>query len=93
MIFLLIRQSIIRSHRLTVRTGGFQSPNRGSIPRGTAIKSNYFLTNRKSSARSVLGFDIGTLIISAVQKNILKRGGGHKMAAGFSIEEKKIEEF
>ena len=36
MIFLLIRQSIIRSHRLTVRTDGFQSSNRGSIPRGTA---------------------------------------------------------
>ena len=47
----------------------------------------------RASARSVLGFDIGTLIISAVQKNILKRGGGHKMAAGFTIEEKKIEEF
>ena len=36
MIFLLIRTWKIRSHRLTVRTGGFQSPNRGSIPRGTA---------------------------------------------------------
>ena len=47
----------------------------------------------RASARSVLGFDIGTLIISAVQKNILKKGGGHKMAAGFTIEENKIEEF
>ena len=36
MIFLLISQNIIRSHRLTVRTDGFQSSNRGSIPRGTA---------------------------------------------------------
>ena len=47
----------------------------------------------KASARSVYGFDIGTFIINAVQKNILIRGGGHKMAAGFSIKEEKIEEF
>ena len=47
----------------------------------------------KASARSVNGFDIGTAIISAVQTNILKKGGGHKMAAGFTIDENKIEEF
>ena len=47
----------------------------------------------RASARSVLGFDIGSLIISAVNKNILKKGGGHKMAGGFTIEENKIEEF
>ena len=47
----------------------------------------------KASARSVHGFDIGTFVINAVQKNILIKGGGHKMAAGFSIKEEKIEEF
>ena len=47
----------------------------------------------RASARSVLGFDIGSIIIAAVQNNILKKGGGHKMAAGFTIEENKIEEF
>ncbi len=47
----------------------------------------------KASARSVLGFDIGTVIISAVQNKILKKGGGHKMAGGFTIDENKIEEF
>ena len=47
----------------------------------------------KASARSVYGFDIGTFIINAVQKNILIRGGGHKMAGGFSVKEEKIEEF
>ncbi len=47
----------------------------------------------RASARSVAGFDIGTAIISAVQNNILKKGGGHKMAAGFTIDENKIEEF
>ena len=33
------------------------------------------------------------LIINAVQNNILKKGGGHKMAGGFTIDENKIEEF
>ncbi|MBH90830.1 MAG: single-stranded-DNA-specific exonuclease RecJ [Candidatus Marinimicrobia bacterium] len=47
----------------------------------------------KASARSILGFDIGSLIISAVHKNLLKRGGGHKMAGGFSIDEDKLQEF
>ncbi len=47
----------------------------------------------KGSARSIIGFDIGSQIIKAVQANILKRGGGHKMAAGFSIESKNIPAF
>ena len=38
--------------------------------------------------------DYGLIIgLSRVQNNILKKGGGHKMAAGFTIEENKIEEF
>ena len=36
MIFLLIRLSKIRSHRLSVRTVGFHPTKRGSIPLGTA---------------------------------------------------------
>ena len=47
----------------------------------------------KGSARSVHGFDIGTMIISAVQSNILKKGGGHKMAGGFSIEKNNFHKF
>jgi single-stranded-DNA-specific exonuclease len=47
----------------------------------------------KASARSVLGFDIGSLILAGVQANILIKGGGHKMAGGFSIEIDKIDEF
>ena len=47
----------------------------------------------KGSARSVVGFDIGTEIIKAVQSNILERGGGHKMAGGFTIKEKNIPIF
>jgi len=47
----------------------------------------------KGSARSVLGFDIGALIIKGVQLNILEKGGGHKMAGGFVIDQSKIEIF
>ena len=47
----------------------------------------------KASARSIVGFDIGSVIISATQDNILLKGGGHKMAGGFSIKVEKIDEF
>ena len=47
----------------------------------------------KGSARSLVGFDIGSQIIKAVQSNILIKGGGHKMAGGFTIKEEKISEF
>ena len=47
----------------------------------------------KASARSIVGFDIGSVIIAAVQKNILLKGGGHKMAGGFSINMSNIEKF
>ena len=47
----------------------------------------------KGSARSIHGFDIGSTIIAAVQAGLLVKGGGHKMAAGFTIDVKKIAEF
>jgi single-stranded-DNA-specific exonuclease len=47
----------------------------------------------KGSARSIFGFDIGSIIIGAVQNGLLMRGGGHKMAAGFTINMEKIEAF
>ena len=47
----------------------------------------------KASARSIVGFDIGSVIIAATQKNLLLKGGGHKMAGGFSIKIKNIEKF
>ena len=47
----------------------------------------------KASARSIVGFDIGSLIIAATQNKILLKGGGHKMAGGFTIHKSKIEEF
>ena len=47
----------------------------------------------KGSARSITGFDIGKTIISAVQDKILIKGGGHKMAGGFTINVNQIESF
>jgi single-stranded-DNA-specific exonuclease len=47
----------------------------------------------KASARSIVGFDIGSIIIAAVQEKILLKGGGHKMAGGFSIKIENIEKF
>ena len=47
----------------------------------------------KASARSIVGFDIGSVIIAATQNKILLKGGGHKMAGGFSINIKNIEKF
>ena len=43
--------------------------------------------------RSIVGFDIGSVIIAASHKNILLKGGGHKMAGGFSIKLENIEKF
>jgi len=47
----------------------------------------------KGSARSIHGFDIGSQIIKAVQMGILQKGGGHKMAGGFTIDKEKIDIF
>ena len=47
----------------------------------------------KGSARSVIGFDIGNQIIKAVQSGILQKGGGHKMAGGFTLKKENISLF
>lgn len=47
----------------------------------------------KGSARSIPQVDLGALIISAKEKGLLTKGGGHTMAAGFSLNEDKIDEF
>ncbi len=46
----------------------------------------------KASARSVSGFDIGAAVIAARDAGILVAGGGHAMAAGFTVEEQRIDE-
>ena len=44
------------------------------------------------SGRSVSGVDLGAAVIAACQAGILIKGGGHKMAAGFTVESGRLEE-
>lgn len=46
----------------------------------------------RASCRSVNGVDIGNVIIEAKIKNLIKDGGGHAMAGGFTVEEDKLDE-
>lgn len=43
------------------------------------------------SGRSVPGVDLGAAVIAARQAGLLTRGGGHAMAAGFSVDADKLE--
>lgn len=45
----------------------------------------------RASARSLKGFDFGAAVIAAVEQQLLIQGGGHMMAAGFSVEVHRIE--
>ena len=51
-------------------------------------KSNNFL---KASARSTISFNIGILIKLLIDKNIIDKGGGHNMAAGFSMRKNNLK--
>jgi len=46
----------------------------------------------KGSGRSVAGADLGAAVIAARQSGLLRTGGGHAMAAGFSFEAARREE-
>ena len=45
----------------------------------------------RGSARSVPGFDIGEAIRLAASRSLITSGGGHAMAAGFSLSVKQVE--
>ena len=47
----------------------------------------------RGSCRSVTGFDMGEAVLAAVNGGILLSGGGHAMAAGFALEESRVEDF
>jgi single-stranded-DNA-specific exonuclease len=47
----------------------------------------------KGSCRSVKGIDIGTLVIAARQEGLLINGGGHAMAAGYTVSRGNFEAF
>ena len=46
----------------------------------------------KASCRSITGIDFGAEIINAKSKNLLIAGGGHAMAAGFTVTAEKLQE-
>jgi single-stranded-DNA-specific exonuclease len=45
----------------------------------------------KASARSVAGLDLGALVVAATHHGLLLGGGGHAMAAGFTVAEAQLE--
>lgn len=47
----------------------------------------------KGSGRSISRIDLGGAILAARHAGLLRAGGGHRMAAGFTIAEDKIAEF
>lgn len=47
----------------------------------------------KGSGRSVAGVDLGTSVIAARQAGLLVNGGGHAMAAGFTVTAAREAEF
>ena len=47
----------------------------------------------KGSARSVPGLDLGSAVIAARQSGLLLTGGGHAMAAGFSLRQDRLDDF
>ncbi|MCX7374180.1 MAG: single-stranded-DNA-specific exonuclease RecJ [Alphaproteobacteria bacterium] len=47
----------------------------------------------KGSGRSITGLDLGAAVIYARAKGMLLTGGGHAMAAGFSLDASRLSEF
>jgi len=47
----------------------------------------------KGSARSVYNYNIGRVIKKSLDNNIIVGGGGHNMAAGFTLEKNKLKNF
>ena len=47
----------------------------------------------KGSGRSVPGLDLGAAVIAARQAGLLVTGGGHAMAAGFSVRSERLDAF
>jgi single-stranded-DNA-specific exonuclease len=47
----------------------------------------------RGSGRSVVGLDLGAAVIAARQAGILATGGGHAMAAGFSLVADRLADF
>ena len=46
----------------------------------------------KGSARSTINYNIGNVIKKLVDKKLIQNGGGHNMAAGFSMKKNKLKD-
>ena len=47
----------------------------------------------KGSARSTNNYNIGNIIKKLIDKKIVEKGGGHNLAAGFSMQKDKLKDF
>ena len=47
----------------------------------------------RGSARSIPGVDLGAVVRSAREHGVLLSGGGHAMAAGFTVERERLDDF
>ena len=47
----------------------------------------------KGSVRSVYSYNIGRVIKNLLDKNIIINGGGHNMAAGFTLNKNNLKRF
>jgi single-stranded-DNA-specific exonuclease len=47
----------------------------------------------RGSARSVTGVDLGAVVRSAREHGLLESGGGHAMAAGFTVARSRLDDF
>ncbi|HEY4265232.1 MAG TPA: single-stranded-DNA-specific exonuclease RecJ [Micropepsaceae bacterium] len=66
-------------HAKPVLVAGFEAGGETAIGRG--------------SARSVAGVDLGAIIRTARAEGLLETGGGHAMAAGFSLKREQLPAF
>jgi single-stranded-DNA-specific exonuclease len=66
-------------HTKPALVAGFEDPSPHCIGRG--------------SARSVVGIDLGAIMRAALEEKLLETGGGHAMAAGFSIRRDRLGAF
>jgi single-stranded-DNA-specific exonuclease len=92
-----LKQVKVESNEIIVITGDYHEGVIG-LASGKVTEKYYrpsivFSINKeisKASARSIYGFNV----IEAIKKTkLILEGGGHPMAAGFSIKTEKIEEF
>lgn len=72
----------IVASRLTER---FQKP--------TLVVSTMFGVEGKGSGRSIATVNLGSLMHKAVSQNLLIKGGGHPMAAGFTLSMEYFDKF